>query len=451
MLQKNDVTVQSSCPCLRAVWWWRFCSLKLEDQLVMATLPPELWTKIFRFATLPELENVTAASTGFKSAICANDEVPIMKVLPDGAASIESYAQFRTKRTLLLINRPLNFIAKEFLFEILFIPNEHVAESLAEMVDGLGSSDIRNRARQIVISTSSQVSSASCLALTAAVVRIISKLHRLELFYLRWKTPRACEERVVDALPPSIKHFEWHNPGGGFSRSPTRSLSQFLRRIRDNLEVLHLSGYLPLPGPANSVDAYDGEKCEFPYLKQLNVKREFYCDLHLISAWVTSDNLTCLSLGTFWSYPKLRDPQCAFFKVQRPSLQCLHLGKSARISPKLLRTIFKSATHLQCLEYVFAGDSDSGDWEGIEHLHLRTVEAHLLRPWDVRSICSHLRPFARTELPQADGQPLHFPSLSRLKLFARRQIAIQSQLESSVRGTMAAATAVALEFEDDAA
>jgi len=377
--------------------------------------------------------------------------------LPDGGASLESYAQLKTKRSLTLVNRFFHHLAKEFLLEILFIPDDITAESLAEMADGPESEcspSIRNWARQIIIATPSRFSSASCQKLTAAVIRIISKLCRLEVFYMRWKSPRRLEEQIVDALPPSIKHFEWHNPGGGFSSFPKRPLSRFLHGIKDKLEVLRVSGYLPLPGPTNNADAYGGDKCEFPSLRQLSVSREFYCDLHLISTWVTSDNLTCLSLGTFWSYPKLRDPQCSFFNVPLPSLQCMHLGKSARTSPKLLRTILGSATHLRCLEYAFAGDSDVGIWEDIEHHHLERVEIHLSPTWDLRAIGAHLRSFAAAEFLHEDGHPVRFQSLDCLKFitgsaFGEKQ-GETDNLKSFIRMATSSATCFALEFQDGA-
>ncbi len=74
--------------------------------------------------------------------------------LPDGGASVESYAQFKTKRSLTLVNHFFHHLAKEFLLEVLFIPDDITAESLAEMADGLDSEcspSIRNWARQIII------------------------------------------------------------------------------------------------------------------------------------------------------------------------------------------------------------------------------------------------------------------------------------------------------------
>lgn len=415
----------------------------------MAThLPPELWTKVFRFATLPE-------PTGLQSTLCSRNDVRILDILPDGSASVEPYAQFRTKRALSLVNRLFNDFSKEFMFEALFIPDEITAGYLADMVEDFERHPgLRSRVRQIVVATPSRFSSAACHGLTAAVIRIISQLSRLEVFYLRWKTPRSCEEQIMDALPPSIKHFEWHNPGGGFSNSPKRSLSQLLRDMKSKLEVLHVSGYLPLPGPSNRADTYDGDKCEFPSLKQLSVNREFYCDLHLISTWITSNNLTCLSLGTFWSYPKLRDPQCSFFKTPLPSLQCLHLGKSARTSPKLIRTIMGSATRLRCMEYTFTGDLDVDDWEDIEHHYLRKVEIHLHHPWDLRAVGEHLRSFAVTEPPYERGRPVQFRSLDCLKFVSASTKGGKndnySNLKTSVRLAMSSATSVALEFHDGA-
>ncbi|KLO18763.1 hypothetical protein SCHPADRAFT_899546 [Schizopora paradoxa] len=418
----------------------------------MANLPPELWMKIFRFATLPEatFDSMKRVEAG----VCANNDDPILRFLPDGRTYVEPYAQFKVKRVLSLVSQFFNQLVKEFLFEILFIANQATAETLADLVLGHDSGrqpGMRSWVRQIVIATPTRFSKDSCQRTTSAIIRIISKLHRLELFYLRWKTARNCEEQIVDALPPTIKHFEWHNPGGGFCNSPKRSLSQFLHGIRGNLKTLRVSGYLPLPGPLNNGDIREDAKCEFLSLKHLSVNREFYCDLHLISTWVLSDNLTCLSLGTFWSYPKTRDPQCSFFKTMLPSLRCLHLGKSARMSPKLLRVILDSATRLRRLDYAFSGDLVINNWENVQHHYLESVEIRLLFPWDLQAIGEHLRPFV-VSAQQEDNHSLRFSSLRFLQFVTSpAHGGMQNdtrKLKEFIRMIMGT-TSVSLEFPED--
>ena len=415
----------------------------------VASLPPELWRFILRYATYSPLclyssDNWTKSETieGCLSPSyeCLKSQNPLTPITYfrdrdlHNIDTMENFAQMRTKRSLSRVCRMFHDLMTEFLFETLYVSTCSSAEQLANLLQ-FSTKSLGRWTRQLAVVGIFFTPPSSISVYAQSVVRILSQCPNLAACHLRWnsysRSLRVHEDRIIDALPDTLRHFEWHSAGGGFERLPEmRSFYRLLLRAGGNLQTLKITGYLPV-NEENSVPIVE-QRISLPRLTHLKVRRAFRDDLALLQSWDVSNTLTCLNIGSMWAYFDNREVSNAFWNTLKPSLRCVHFGESTTMCTQLAHRVLEFAPSLRSMEYYYFGDWDDDTWANVQHDKLESIRMNISHPTISHRSLFNSRRFPRERqwvrlrthmrfFCHQEGQSLEertFPSMKKVRLVA---------------------------------
>lgn len=360
------------------------------------SLPQELWRTIIRYATQSDFEALpgyTHPSISDASGVrvtCSKHDMPLAEVLYKDKNSFvphttkDALTNISSKRHLALACRYLNKVTSEFLYETLYVSNALQANKLADALGAHAEIPRGRWVRQLTVTGVNFAPASMSTELAKAVRRILQLTLNLQSFHISWDSLsaelRETEESIIRAIPGhALRRFEWRSSGCGFERHPNHAFIDLLSRSKRTLRILKIHGSLPLTDQV-SARSTDWAQVDLPELTQLSVSRSFRDDLALISTWRISSQLTCLSLGSTWSYFDAREARSAFWDTNKPALRCLHLGDDTALRTPLAHLILARCPNLRTLEYAYLGNWDSWTWDGACHSSLERVVVRTAHP-----------------------------------------------------------------------